>query len=146
MYSELTEYMQERCRLDVYYPEDTKDFATVVWFHGGGLKGGNRSVPKALQEQGLAVVAVDYRLHPKVQSPAYIEDADGNQQPDWVQYAGMETRFAVAQVTGRVLFDLAAGRLAPEVPASMDAATTEKLRTVRAALIDMVERYRSSLA
>lgn len=72
---ELTEYMQERCRLDVYYPEDTKDFATVVWFHGGGLKGGNRSVPKALQEQGLAVVAVDYRLHPKVQSPAYIEDA-----------------------------------------------------------------------
>ena len=72
---ELTEYMQERCRLDVYYPEGTKDFATVVWFHGGGLKAGNRSVPKALKEQGIAIVAVNYRLHPKVKSPTYIEDA-----------------------------------------------------------------------
>ncbi len=27
------------------------------------------------QEQGIAVVAVNYRLHPKVKSPAYIEDA-----------------------------------------------------------------------
>ena len=29
----LTEYMQVRCRLDVYYPVNQKDFATVVWFH-----------------------------------------------------------------------------------------------------------------
>jgi acetyl esterase/lipase len=72
---ELTEYMQERCRLDVYYPTGVKDFSTVVWFHGGGLKGGNRSVPKGLTEQGIAVVAVNYRLHPHVKSPAYVEDA-----------------------------------------------------------------------
>ena len=72
---QLTDYMRERCRLDVYYPKDKKEFATVVWFHGGGLKGGNRSVPRALQNRGIAVVAVNYRLHPKVKAPAYIEDA-----------------------------------------------------------------------
>jgi acetyl esterase/lipase len=72
---DLTEYARERCRLDLYYPENVKDFATVVWFHGGGLTGGNRSVPKSLQEKGLAVVAVNYRLYPKVKSPTYVEDA-----------------------------------------------------------------------
>jgi len=71
----LTDYMKERCRLDVYYPKGAKDFSTVVWFHGGGLKAGKRSVPELLQEKGIGVVAVNYRLHPKVKSPAYIEDA-----------------------------------------------------------------------
>ncbi len=72
---EPTEYMRERCKLDLYYPEGKKDFATVVWFHGGGLKKGNKSVPKQLQSKGIAVVAVNYRLNPQVKSPAYIEDA-----------------------------------------------------------------------
>lgn len=72
---DLTEYQKERCRLDVYYPAKQKKFATVVWFHGGGLKAGNRSVPKGLKEQGIAVVAVNYRLHPQVKAPVYIEDA-----------------------------------------------------------------------
>ncbi|MFK8114727.1 MAG: alpha/beta hydrolase [Rubripirellula sp.] len=72
---DLTDYMKQRCRLDVYYPVGKRDFSTVVWFHGGGLKSGKRSVPKGLQEKGVAVVAVNYRLHPKVKSPAYIEDA-----------------------------------------------------------------------
>lgn len=70
-----TPYMKERCRLDVYYPKDVSDFATVVWFHGGGLTGGERKVPEELQAKGIAVVAVNYRLYPKVKSPAYIEDA-----------------------------------------------------------------------
>ena len=68
-------YMKERCVLDLYRPKDRKGFATVVWFHGGGLKAGNRSIPKELQEKGIAVVAVNYRLNPKVKSPAYVEDA-----------------------------------------------------------------------
>jgi acetyl esterase/lipase len=72
---ELSEYAKERCRLDLYMPENVKNYPTVVWFHGGGLKAGNRSVPKSLQKKGLAVVAVNYRLHPKVQSPTYVEDA-----------------------------------------------------------------------
>ncbi|MDG2223177.1 MAG: alpha/beta hydrolase [Rubripirellula sp.] len=72
---ELTEYARSRCRLDVYHPTDGKPFSTVVWFHGGGLKGGNKSVPKELMDKKIAVVAVNYRLHPKVTSPVYIEDA-----------------------------------------------------------------------
>jgi acetyl esterase/lipase len=72
---DLTEYMRERCRLDLYFPTDVKEFSTVVWFHGGGLKAGNRSVPRQLKGQGVAVVAVNYRLHPRVKSPAYVEDA-----------------------------------------------------------------------
>lgn len=72
---DLTDYMKQRCVLDVYYPTATKNFSTVVWFHGGGLKNGKKSVPEGLREKGIAVVAVNYRLHPKVKSPAYVEDA-----------------------------------------------------------------------
>lgn len=68
------EYINNRCRLDIYYP-DTKNFTTVVWFHGGGLKAGNKQIPEKLKEKGIAVVAVNYRLSPQVKCPAYIEDA-----------------------------------------------------------------------
>ncbi len=71
----MDEYMKERCRLDVYYPVEVKKFQTVVWFHGGGIQQGNKSIPAQLQNQGIAVVAVNYRLHPKVSCPTYIEDA-----------------------------------------------------------------------
>ena len=73
--TDVTEYQQERCRLDVYYPENQTGFATVVWFHGGGLTGGSRSIPEGLKEQGLAVVAVNYRLYPQVLCPVYLQDA-----------------------------------------------------------------------
>ena len=68
-------YLAERCRLDLYVPAGRKDFATVVWFHGGGLKQGGKSIPKALKNQGLGIVAVNYRLSPKAKCPAYLEDA-----------------------------------------------------------------------
>ena len=70
-----TDYMRECCHLDVYYPENAPGFDTVVWFHGGGLTEGHRSVPGKLKNQKIAVVAVDYRLSPRVHSPAYVEDA-----------------------------------------------------------------------
>jgi acetyl esterase/lipase len=73
--SEPDVYARERCKLDVYHPVGGPPVATVVWFHGGGLTGGNRSVPSALKGQGIIVVAVDYRLSPKAKAPAYIEDA-----------------------------------------------------------------------
>ncbi|TFH28062.1 MAG: alpha/beta hydrolase [Bacteroidia bacterium] len=69
------EYIHERCVLDVYYPEGIEDFPTVVWFHGGGLTGGNKFIPQELKEQRMAVVAVNYRLYPKIKAPVYIEDA-----------------------------------------------------------------------
>jgi acetyl esterase/lipase len=72
---DLTDYMKKNCLLDVYYPSQVKDFPTVVWFHGGGLTSGKRAIPEELLSQGVAVVAVDYRLYPKAKSPEYIRDA-----------------------------------------------------------------------
>lgn len=68
-------YRKERCKLDVYYPVEKKGFPTIVWFHGGGLEGGGKHVPEMFMNQGFAVVAVNYRLTPKAQNPAYTEDA-----------------------------------------------------------------------
>lgn len=68
-------YKRERCKLDIYYPGDAKGFATLVWFHGGGLEGGSKSLLNEFRNQGFAVVDVNYRLHPEARCPAYIEDA-----------------------------------------------------------------------
>jgi acetyl esterase/lipase len=68
-------YLRQRCKLDLYYPQNSNNFSTVVWFHGGGLTRGSKSIPEPLKNQGVAVVAVNYRLHPLVNAPAYIEDA-----------------------------------------------------------------------
>ena len=68
-------YRKERCVLDIYYPETDKGFATLVWFHGGGLKGGNKELLEGFRRQGFAVVSVNYRLFPKCKCPDYIDDA-----------------------------------------------------------------------
>ena len=68
-------YKQERCKLDIQYPTNKKGFATLVWFHGGGLEGGEKHFPKEFLNQGYAVIAVNYRLSPRAKNPAYIEDA-----------------------------------------------------------------------
>ena len=68
-------YMKSQCRLDIYYPKNVKDFATIVWFHGGGITGGSKEIPRELMERGVAIIGVGYRLSPKVKAPAYIEDA-----------------------------------------------------------------------
>lgn len=73
--SETDEYKLERCKLDIYYPADVKNFATLVWFHGGGLEAGNKDLPDELRNCGFAVVSVNYRLFPKGKCPDYIEDA-----------------------------------------------------------------------
>jgi acetyl esterase/lipase len=72
---DLDDYQKERCRLDLYYPEEKKDFVTVVWFHGGGLKGGNKYIPNELKEKGIAIAAVNYRLYPNIKCPVYLKDA-----------------------------------------------------------------------
>lgn len=68
-------YRKERCRLDIYYPEDVKEFKTLVWFHGGGLEGGSKGLREEFRNRGFAVVDVNYRLYPKVKCPGYLEDA-----------------------------------------------------------------------
>lgn len=71
----LTDAMKERCKLDVHFPEGGRDLPAVVWFHGGGLKTGEKAIPKALQNKGVIVIAANYRLSPKAKAPEYIEDA-----------------------------------------------------------------------
>jgi acetyl esterase/lipase len=77
----LTDYERERCKLDLYLPENRKGFACLVWFHGGGMTGGNKGdkgtveVARAFVGDGIAVAAVNYRLSPKATYPSYVEDA-----------------------------------------------------------------------
>ncbi|HEU4551928.1 MAG TPA: alpha/beta hydrolase [Chitinophaga sp.] len=72
---EQTDYMKTRCRLDIYYPARHANVPVIVWFHGGGLTGGSKEIPAALKKQHMIIIAVNYRLSPKVTCPAYIEDA-----------------------------------------------------------------------
>lgn len=85
----LTDPIRQHCRLDLYHPAGSGDFSTLVWFHGGGLTGGHREFPPALLNQGIAVVAVDYRLSPDVKAPVWIEDAAA--AVAWV-FRNIETR------------------------------------------------------
>ena len=71
----ITAEQNQRCRLDVYAPATRKGFPTVIWLHGGGLTSGERFIPVPLRNQGVGVVAVNYRLSPGVKSPVFIEDA-----------------------------------------------------------------------
>lgn len=68
-------YIGSQCTLDIYYPKGLKNFPTIVWFHSGGLTGGRKEIPNELMNKGYAVIAVEYRLSPKVTAPMYIEDA-----------------------------------------------------------------------
>lgn len=93
------DYAAERCRLDLLLPRGQEDFATVVWFHPGGLTSGEKVVPAALRERGFAVAAVDYRLSPKATAPAYLDDAAA--ATAWVlnnieQYGGDPSKVIVA--------------------------------------------------
>ena len=71
------EYLAERCKLDVYLPDgDIKDFPVLVWYHSGGLTGGNKHIPPCLDMTKIALVAVNYRFSgPRAQCPDYIYDA-----------------------------------------------------------------------
>lgn len=67
-----------RQRLDVYralHPNGK----VVVFVYGGGWTAGERGdyrfVAQTLAERGVTVVIPDYRLHPDVRFPAFVEDA-----------------------------------------------------------------------
>jgi len=60
-YLETTDPAQIRkCKVDVRWPANVTNFATVVWFHGGGLtSGGRHYIP--LSDTSIAQVTADYR-------------------------------------------------------------------------------------
>ena len=68
-------YSLERLKLDVYHPEGVTDRPVIVWFHGGGLEGGNKEIPAKLKEKDLVVVGVNYRLLPLVTVEETLDDA-----------------------------------------------------------------------
>lgn len=68
-------YSTQRCILDIYHPVDTTGLPVIIWFHGGGLTGGERFIPDELKQSGYVVVAPNYRLMPQVEISDCIDDA-----------------------------------------------------------------------
>lgn len=68
-------YSKERLKLDIHHHSDAKELPVIVWFHGGGLTSGNKSVPAELMDAGYVVVAPNYRLIPEVGVSECIDDA-----------------------------------------------------------------------
>ncbi len=69
-----------RQRLDVYAPaHGANGWPVLVFFYGGAWNSGRRGdygwAARALAAQGFLVVVPDYRLHPEVRYPAFLEDA-----------------------------------------------------------------------
>lgn len=68
-----------RHRLDVYRPaEQAGPAPVVVFFYGGNWRSGERGdylfVGEALASRGFLALIPDYRLHPEVRFPAFLED------------------------------------------------------------------------
>lgn len=70
-------YVNSICLLDIAVPQGAKDAAVVVWFHGGGLEGGQKEIPAALKNGKLIIVGADYRRINKVDVDTIIDDAAG---------------------------------------------------------------------
>ena len=73
--SENDDYSAKMCRLDLAYEEGAKDRPVIVWFHGGGLTSGKRSVPQILTRDGAVVVGVGYRFVTEVDLADVLDDA-----------------------------------------------------------------------
>jgi acetyl esterase/lipase len=144
----LDDLAKKECQLDLYYPVSKKGFATVVWFHGGGLSGGNKEIPEILKKQGFAVVGVEYRKNPEVKCPVYIEDAAAALA--WVfrnigRYGGDTTKIYLSGHSAGGYLDLMlgmdkrwmavyginAGRIAGLLPLSPQVITHFKIRDER---------------
>lgn len=69
----------ERHRLDLFEPATRKNGPIVLFFYGGAWTSGDRAtyefVGTALAARGLTTVVADYRLHPQVTFPAFVDDA-----------------------------------------------------------------------
>jgi acetyl esterase/lipase len=68
-----------RHRLDIYEPvSGAADAPVVVFFHGGAWAIGDKAeygfVADALTRAGLVVIIPNYRLHPEIVFPAFVED------------------------------------------------------------------------
>ncbi|MCZ6711251.1 MAG: alpha/beta hydrolase [Gammaproteobacteria bacterium] len=72
-------YANGKDLLDIYLPEGVERPPVVVFFHGGGLLGGDKSHARNLAARllplGVGVVSANYRLSPEATHPDHVEDA-----------------------------------------------------------------------
>jgi len=67
-------------KLDVYLPE-SKNFKTIVYFHGGGITSGNKSDRQFVDfanefvKNGYAFISCNYSLYPNTKFPNYLVEA-----------------------------------------------------------------------
>ena len=65
----------EKCHMEVSYIKGAADKPVIVWFHGGGLTGGNAKTPQTLLKEDYLIFSVSYRLYPSVSVREIIDDA-----------------------------------------------------------------------
>jgi acetyl esterase/lipase len=77
-YSDAKDADEVRHKLDLYLPKGHKDFPVLLFIHGGGWRNGSKNgfakQGQLLARNGVGVVAVNYRLSPKVKHPEHIKD------------------------------------------------------------------------
>jgi acetyl esterase/lipase len=78
-YNDAKDADPDKQKLDLYLPKGQKDFPVIFFVHGGTWKSGDRKqrypeLGKSLAASGLGTVIISYRLSPKVQHPAHIQD------------------------------------------------------------------------
>ncbi|MBY0527387.1 MAG: alpha/beta hydrolase fold domain-containing protein [Gemmataceae bacterium] len=65
-------------KLDLYLPNGHKDYPVLFFVHGGSWRGGDRKqygpLGNVFAKNGVGVVAISYRLSPKVQHPEHSKD------------------------------------------------------------------------
>jgi acetyl esterase/lipase len=69
-------------KLDLYLPKGKKGFPVLFFVHGGGWKSGDKNyfldvygnIGRTLAKNGVGAVVTNYRLSPKVQHPAHVQD------------------------------------------------------------------------
>ena len=75
------EVAEHRILADVYRPPGTEQRPVIVWIHGGALIMGHRGgvhprVRMIAEQQGYAIVSIDYRLAPETKLPAIVSDIE----------------------------------------------------------------------
>jgi acetyl esterase/lipase len=65
-------------RMNLYRPSQVGKYPAIVMIHGGGWQGGsaddNAEFSRYMAAQGYSVVSIEYRLAPRFQFPAQLED------------------------------------------------------------------------
>ncbi len=92
-------YSQEKCRVNIHFPTNEKDFVTVIWFHGGGLTGGRNDIPQELKNKGIGVISVGYRFTPNVRVEDILHDAAEAVKWSYThveKYGGNKNKFVLA--------------------------------------------------